>query len=137
MADQDPLDRQAEGEDVARAVEPVVEAVEQAPVPGQVEAPHEARRRLPHARERPLDPGTEEIHAAVGHARGEQPDDLAVGRVRVAERIPDGVDIGPRDPVGLAVQPLERRQQPGCTASRVSRTASGRGPTVRGELPGK
>ena len=69
VADQDALGGQAEGGEIARAIEAVAEALEARGVLRRIEAQDEAGGRLPHAGEGPVDPRAEEIHPAVGHAR--------------------------------------------------------------------
>ena len=123
MGGEDAAGGDAERGEVAGPVEPIPEALEEPSVDGGVEAAHEARRRLAHARERPVDPRAEEVDAAVGHARREQGDEFAIGGVAVAEGIADGVEIGARGPVGVPIEPLERFEEPR------------RGRPVRGELP--
>ena len=113
MADQHPLGREAEGGHIPRAVEPVAEALEARDGLGRIEAQHEARGRVAHAGEDPVHPRREEVHAAVGHAGGEQGHDLAIGARGVAEGKADRVQVGAGGPVELAVEPLERLLEPG------------------------
>jgi hypothetical protein len=110
---QDAPARQAERHEIVRAVEAVVKPVEDAGVRGRIESQHEAMGRLPHPCQRPLDPGPEEIDAAVGQARRQERDDLPVGGVGIAERIANRVSIDAPRPVGLAAELLERCLQPG------------------------
>jgi hypothetical protein len=113
VPDQDPLGGEAERGEIARTVEPVAEVLEARRVLGRIEAQHEARGRLSHAGERPVDPGAEQIHAPVGHARGQQRDDLAIGARGVAKGKADRIQVGAGGPVELAVEPLERLLEPG------------------------
>ena len=111
---QDAPGRQAERDEIVRAVEAVVEARRRRAACAAGSKPRTKRcGRLAHPRERPLDPGPEEIDAAVGQARGQERDDLAVGGVGVAQRDSESRPIGAARPVGLAVEPLERCLQPG------------------------
>ena len=105
----------AECDEIARPVEAVDEAVERAGVPIDVELPDEAGRRGPHRRQRPLEPATEEVDAAVREARRQKGDDLPVGRILVAERESDRVPIDASGVVKLAIQPLQRLPEPAHT----------------------
>ena len=113
MLAQDAPGGEAERHEIMRAVEAVVKPVEGAGVRGAIEFQHESMGRLPHPCQRPLDPGPEEIDAAVGQARRQERDDLPVGGVGIAERIANRVSIDAPRPVGLAAELLERCLQPG------------------------
>jgi len=112
VTDQDTLSRQAERGEIARAIEAVAEVLEARGVLGRIETQDEAGRRLPHARQGPVNPGTEEIHAAVGHARGEESGQLDVGGIGVPEGELDRVLLHPQSPVELAAEPIERLLEP-------------------------
>ena len=112
MAGEEPLGGQTEGQHVTLAVEAVAEAREDLPVLLEVEAEDEAGRRLAHALERPIHPRSEEVHAAVGHARGEESCQLDVGWIAVAEGELDRVLLHPQSPVELAAEPVERLLEP-------------------------
>src|SRR5262249_53110051 len=102
---------EAEGYQIARAVEAIPELVEGRRVATGVESRHEGGRRRPHAREHALELSAEEADAAVRQARGEQADELAVARRGIAKRESDGVELDPDTVVELTIEPLERLPQ--------------------------
>src|SRR5206468_1476226 len=71
--------RHAEGHEVARPVEAIDEAGEGGGVARRIELADEGGRRRSHHGERALERAAEEVDAAVGQARREQRDDLAIG----------------------------------------------------------
>src|SRR5215475_5538115 len=107
MAGEESLGGETEGEHVALAIESIAEAAKEPRVLLEVEAPHEASGRLTHALQDPGDPGTEEVDAAVGHAGGEEPDKLDVGRVAIAAGKLDRVLLDAPGPVELATELVE------------------------------
>jgi hypothetical protein len=77
---------------------------------GRIEAQDEARGRLAHAGEGPVDPGAEQIHGQAMQA--DSSDHLAIGGRR-SGRETDGVQVGAGGQVELAVEPVERLLEPG------------------------
>src|SRR5262249_151642 len=108
----DALSSGAQRDEIVRAVEPIVKACEGLSMLVRIERCDESRGRPPQTLERKLDPGAEQVHAAVPHTGSQEPDNLAVGGIRKAERIPNGVLIGPGHPVRFTVQALERDLEP-------------------------
>src|SRR5215470_13511446 len=107
MTGEEPLGGETEGEHVALAIESIAEAAKEPRVLLEVEAPHEAGGRLAHALQDPGDPGTEEVDAAVGHAGGEEPDQLDVGGLAIAAGKLDRVLFDAPGPVELATELVE------------------------------
>src|SRR5215813_7791282 len=107
MAGEEPLRCETEGEHVALAVESIAKAAKEPRVLLEVEAPHEAGGRLAHALQDPGDPGAEEIDAAVGHAGGEEPDQLDIGGVAIAAGKLNRVLLDAPGPVELATELVE------------------------------
>src|SRR3990172_4515187 len=108
VTEQDALGGQAERSEIPGAIETVPEPVEAGAVLLGVEPQDETVGRWCHAGQRPVDPGTKEVNAAVGQAGGEQGCDLAVGGIRIAEGKLDGVFLDAGGPVEVAGEPLER-----------------------------
>src|SRR2546425_484695 len=98
----------AEGDEVAWPVEAIPEPLEGPRVTRGIEALDERGRRRAHRREHRVELASEEVHAAVGETRGQQPDELAVARIGVTERKSDGVEFDPRGVVEVAIEVLER-----------------------------
>src|SRR5713226_58099 len=113
VADQQPLRRQTEGDQIARPVEAVMEALEEPRVLCRVESQDEAVGRFAHSGQRPVHPGTEELDPAIGHAGRQEPDHFDIGGPAVAEKGTDGVLLGAGRPVELPIEPLERLLEPG------------------------
>src|SRR3970282_2635506 len=88
VTEQDALGGQAERSEIPGAIETVPEPVEAGADLLGVEPQDEAVGRWCHAGQRPVDPGTKEVNAAVGQAGGEQGGDLAGGGVRIGEGEP-------------------------------------------------
>ncbi len=105
--------RHAEGHEVARPVEAIEEAGEDGGVARRIELADKGCRRRSHHGERALERAAEQIDAAVGQARREQRDDLAIGGVGVAERVLDRVAAEARGVVEVPIEPLERLSQRG------------------------
>src|SRR5262249_61023423 len=87
--------------------EEIAERAEQARVLREIEALHEARGRVADALQHPGDPGTEEVHPAVGHAGGEESHQLDVGGIAVAGGKLDRVLLDTGGPVELATELVE------------------------------
>ena len=107
VAGEEPLGGEAEREHVALAIESIAEAAKESRMLLEIEAPHETGGRLAHALQDPGDPGTEEVDAAVGHAGGEEPDQLDVGGVTIAAGKLDRVLLDAPGPVELATELVE------------------------------
>src|SRR2546427_8338557 len=103
--------RDAERDEVARAIEAIPEIGEGARVAARIEGAHEGGGRRAHLPEHALEGAAEEIDPAVGQAGAQQRDDLAVTGVRVAEGKSDRVELDPARVIELAVEPLERLSQ--------------------------
>src|SRR5262249_34902965 len=101
----------AERDQIPRSVEAIPEAPERRRVGARVESPHELRGRRAHRREHAFELSAEEVDAPVGKARREQTDDLAVARIGIAAREPDGIELDAGAIVELAVEALERLPQ--------------------------
>ena len=103
---------QAEGHEVPRPVEAVAEAGEGGRVPFGCEPSDKGGGPGPQRAERLLEGAAEQVDSAVGQARGQERDELTVGRVGIAEGKPDRVALDPRRVVTVAVEPLERFSEP-------------------------
>src|SRR5256712_12831370 len=96
----------AEGDEVAWPVEAIPEPLEGPRVTRGIEALDERGRRRAHRREHRVELAPEEVHAAVGETRGQQPDELAGARLGLTERKSDGVEFDPRGVVEVAIEML-------------------------------
>src|SRR5207244_11413330 len=93
---------------LCRSVEAIPEPLEGPRVTRGIEALDERGRRRAHRRENRVELAPEEVHAAVGETRGQQPDERAVARLGITERKSDGVEFDPRGVVEVAIEMLER-----------------------------
>src|SRR5439155_13856191 len=96
MAPEQVAGRHAERDEVAWPVEAIPEPLEGPRVTRGIEALDERGRRRAHRREHRVELAPEEVHAAVGETRSQQPHELAVARLGITERKSDGVEFDPR-----------------------------------------
>jgi hypothetical protein len=98
----------AEGDHVARPIEPVTETRKEVTMTIGLETHDEAGRRGPHGDEHPLEGSSEEVDASIGEACREQGHDFPVLGIAVAKRKPDGIPLDSGAIIEARIEVLER-----------------------------